>query len=96
MSTTTTGLPELPEGWFYRITKFNYSGDKYTLRVTVRKRRKYLPSKALGDSLSVHTEFGIREAAATALAKARRVSDWPDRKRFLGDYPPKSLNEATS
>ena len=96
MSATSTGLPELPEGWFYRITKFNYTDSEYTLRVTVRKRRRFLPSKALGSSITRHTKEDIRQAAATALTNARRSSEWPERKKFLGNYPPKSLNEAAS
>lgn len=84
-----TGMPELPEGHFWRIT--SGFGSEY-LRIQVRKRRW------LGSSVVVWTVVAkdeatprkIRQRAASTAAKLSNPYRWVD---FVGDYPPKRLSE---
>lgn len=85
----TTGLPQLPEGMFWRITKPNIIGNH-----EIQLRKKLF----IG---SVKLEYGqvppgamrpgrIYESAAWALAQLNVSKQGAP---FIGDYPPKRLND---
>lgn len=89
-----TGLPELPAGHFWRISKFNSAQSPYVLDVGIR-RKVWFWSVEVGSALSKASPGDIRYAAGNALSRAHsalRASEtrsW--RKQYLGDYPPKTL-----
>lgn len=89
-----TGLPQLPEGWFYRIKKWNYHLSECTLMVEVREPRRF-GSRLLGQSIARHTDRGVWQGAEFALQdaqrKARSRRTISARNQYLGDYPPKKL-----
>jgi len=94
MNDKTTGLPELPAGHFWRISKFNYTPSPFTLEVGIRRKVGFW-SVEVGSCLAKASEPDIRAAAESALNRARdslrareRISD---RVQYLGDYPPKTL-----
>lgn len=90
-----SGLPEAPEGHFFRVKKW-HSGlsSQYTLIVQLRRKTWY-GSRKIGDSICEHTVISVRRAAESALAEALRKINRPKtlhlRDHFVGDYPPKTL-----
>lgn len=94
MNDKATGLPELPAGHFWRISKFNYTPSPFTLEVSIRRKVGFW-SVEVGSCLAKASETDVRAAADRALSREReslrareRISD---RKQYLGDYPPKRL-----
>jgi hypothetical protein len=82
----TTGLPELPEGFFWRVT----DEGKYSY-VKLKKTRKRFWAKTVADSIMETrkvTKELIRSRAWSLLEGFR--FEGPDADLF-GDYPPKSL-----
>lgn len=84
-----TGFPKLPEGYFFRVTKFNAFGYTYRVRVC-RMILGRLIFHTVGSSLA-RGKPELRDAAWNAhndwrkeLARKRSL-DWS----VLGDYPPK-------
>lgn len=82
-----TGMPVLPEGYFWRVTRGR--GSQYVY-LQMRKRR-WLGSKAVDESI-------IRKHEVTAelvVTRARRIlldfNPDSDYKQFVGDYPPNKL-----
>lgn len=93
----STGLPEVPEGYFWRIKRWNYGHGPYSLRVELRRRLAFGLSVAVEDSLSRHTEEDILRSANQVLRlSAARIENRRtinERDKFVGDYPPKSLTQ---
>lgn len=98
----TTGLPQLPEGYFFRIKKWNWFGSactEYTVQVVIRRRFLRWFSISTGcSSLADHRATSgwrtIPYAAINALDdfNKRAIPRSPamkGRKALLGDYPPK-------
>lgn len=96
----TTGLPQLPEGFFFRIKKWNYFyRTEYTVQVMIRRRFLRWFSISTGcDSLADHRATSgwhtIPYAAINALDDFNRraiprTPSMDTRKAFIGDYPPK-------
>lgn len=90
----TTGLPDLPEGYFWRIRE-TYRGSE-NIRVEIRKRR-IIGSKRIEwhpVSKSEVNPSRILSAAEYALMWMRdggfdsKGTAW---KQHVGDYPPKKL-----
>jgi hypothetical protein len=91
-----TELPELPAGYFFRLKRWTYGGSNYTIRVSLRKKT-WWGSYQVADSLAEHNEESIQQGARFALNESRRKIasrlTIHDRKKFLGDYPPKKLGD---
>ncbi len=91
MVDTATGLPELPEGYFWRV-KFD--------RVEIRKKLRWgstLECRGYLRSLSMPgTDIAgaiLAEAETTAdYWRCNRFRDSLVRDSLVGDYPPKKLN----
>lgn len=82
----STGLPELPEGYFWRVVN---SGEEY-VRVQVR-RKTLFGSKVEGWCPVRKKEANkstISSAARYALIESKQGTGW---RSYLGDYPPKKL-----
>ncbi len=94
----TTGLPPLPEGFFFRVGRFTLSSSSYTLKVQLRARR-LLGSVCIGESLAETSSESIRNAARYAIkaatASGRLTGTLHTREQYVGDYPPKSLGGAS-
>lgn len=83
-----TGLPELPEGYFWRV-KSDIAGTK----VHLMRKRKYLPGVSVGStyiylSPARTTQRAIELAASDVLDA---LSEKEVLRPFKGDYPPKML-----
>ena len=95
MSTSSkTGLPELPDGYFWRVS--NGSSSAY-LRVQIMERRRFGSHVAEWSACeaSAVDHRGASEILSTAEYVLRKWRG-PDAKdigvsRLLGDYPPKTL-----
>lgn len=91
-----TGLPEVPEGYFWRVKKFNYDYSRYTVDVQLRHRIWGGFSTEVANLLAEGNAESILNAALTVLrmwgreinAQAKR----DEREQFIGDYPPKRLS----
>ena len=86
----TTGLPELPEGEFWRVTD-GYD-NKYHY-VQLRKKGKFLwfnVSYKITDELifSGLSQESILEASYRII---RRIEDNENNQHLIGNYPPNSL-----
>lgn len=83
-----TGLPTLPEGYFYRIKKWNHG--TFDLAVQVRRRFwgvSYKVSERLAQADHDSIVWGAQRARQMAFPKP--VVDHII--EFVGDYPPKRL-----
>lgn len=90
MTDPATGLPELPEGHFWRITR---SAGDY-LRVQIRRKLR-LGSRVVAWSVVLKSKANPEEivhAAGYAMRDLRQGKRW---REYLGDYPPKTLNPST-
>lgn len=84
----STGLPKLPKGYFWRVVD---SGEEY-VRVQVRKKT-LLSSKVKGwcpVRKKDASKSTILSAARYAMREMARDTDW---RSYIGDYPPKKLEE---
>jgi hypothetical protein len=86
----TTGLPELPEGYFWRIKKFI---APYA-RVEIRRADKFF-STLIESGVLYRAETGdhkkIVDTAQFALKKWNEYRGLSARESVYGDYPPKKL-----
>lgn len=83
-----TGLPGLPDGFFWRITRG--AGSEY-VELQIRRRR-WFGSKKCADWPIQKSRVSVRtilEAAQYALDRFDKSGK--RHKRFVGDYPPKKL-----
>jgi len=95
----TTGLPELPEGYFFRVHKQS-SYSKYHYVTMFRKKQKrflfwtYTRNVELIFNDMIHptlTKENVRQAAINC---TRQWERWKSSDGSLvGDYPPKSLRD---
>ena len=92
-----TGLPVLPEGFFWRVYKSHSNSKHYRVGVFYRTwlgRRKLVHREAWSaGSLHKISPEDIRDTAHHALRQwdkhtGPESDDW---KSLLGDYPPKKL-----
>jgi hypothetical protein len=99
-----TGMPPIPDGYFWRVKGPGYLGDYYV--VQLRERRTHLPqlSRRIGWTVIKRTNFNpesVRDAAWYALTYDHAIlahfgSLVPIRYDLIGDYPPKRINEANT
>jgi hypothetical protein len=82
----TTGLPHLPEGFFWRVV----NTGKYSY-VQLKKKRRYMGAKTVADSIIETRKLTkqIIRGRAFSIYDGFRF-EGPDSSLF-GDYPPKSL-----
>lgn len=83
-----TGLPELPKGYFWRVTRGFCS--EY-VEVQIRKRVLFVFSRTVTYSTQNKARlnpYSLRSTAIHALRDFNPESDW---KKYVGDYPPKKL-----
>lgn len=85
----STGLPELPEGYFWRVTPG--SGSRYVY-LQMRKRR-WLGSKLIDDSILRKSEITVELVQRRATKILLDFNPDSDYKKFVGDYPPKKLED---
>lgn len=92
-----TGLPELPEGYFWRVTaRYNhYTGEFAGLYVALMRREKrwwggHSEYEIMGDAERL--EAGRNTVVVTAEAVYRRWQCARERVQYVGDYPPKTTN----
>lgn len=91
-----TGLPALPEGYFWRVRDANYKGHAYVELRSTYKRRYWLFWKKLY-STKLHEEMVLAPITRPRVLKEAQdciqavqnhlVSDYS----LIGDYPPKNL-----
>lgn len=89
----TTGLPELPEGYFWRISQAIVSED--ALRVELYRKRRFtspvrIDFRMAGASSEEDMKRCIREEAGLLFKETFQPNKYAG---FMGDYPPKSLND---
>lgn len=86
----STGLPALPEGQFWRVSQSMAS----TYVDVIRRQKTWYGSRKVGESHPVTkseaTPKEVRAAAMYILWKEKKAPD-ADRRKVLGDYPPKKL-----
>lgn len=85
----STGLPELPEGYFWRVKE---SVGDY-LRIQMR-RRVFFWSEVVewsGVNKNIASKFEIQMAAKHVLLLVQEKKVDPKWRKYLGDYPPKKL-----
>lgn len=90
-----TGMPLVPSGFFFRIERFTLASSSYTVRVELRKRRRF-GSVSVENSLADHKVSGdVLRAAFRCLGGIGNASltKYDGRALLLGDYPPKRLDE---
>jgi hypothetical protein len=87
-----TGLPELPEGHFWRVL-VRY-GAHY--RIQIREEVKILGFKLGSTEVAeqVMLELTPNETSRRARELYQKTYMGKDKLALLGDYPPKSLNHA--
>lgn len=87
------GAPELPEGWFYRVSSDGFVG----LKVEVRERRKRFGSRAV-DYAYVRSDEpdGLTAIVASCCHVVKRIDEADQDRRnrrnaakFIGDHDPK-------
>lgn len=103
-----TEMPELPAGYFFKVTPFNYDRSVYTLKVELHKvlatvaapkwwRTARVVSSLLAEAVAEHTPssvaFAARECIKQSASIIARQQTIADRDKFLGTYPPKTLGE---
>lgn len=84
----STGLPELPEGYFWRLRR---SSLEY-LRLEIREKR-LIRSKVVTWSVIAKDDVSITEIQRTAILVKHSFKKGTNWKSYLGDYPPKKLGE---
>lgn len=83
-----TGMPEVPEGYFWRVKRGGY----YKLEVQLRKRWFWQFSHSVESCpLDDATEWGVVNNAAYILERWNKRTLGPTVSGLLGDYPPKKL-----
>ena len=92
MTNTETGLPEVPEGYFWRIQQGAFSIYRIELR-----RKRWIGSarvdSAILDYYDAHRQ--VLEPRVEAFRKAQNImkefnDPWVE---LLGDYPPRNIND---
>ena len=88
MTNTETGLPELPEGYFWRVVEI----AAHITRVELRKKA-WLGSRRVRSCRYYESYHTVREPGERILSCALGImkefhDPWAE---FYGDYPPKSL-----
>ena len=104
-----TGMPELPEGYYWEIDEEWLAGRSY-LRVSLRKKRKRLWDARIDDRLVTYAnvtgwerECSLEQrllGAATNIFLDHRSEfapdyAWEEAKKFIGKYPPNKLDVET-
>jgi hypothetical protein len=96
----STGLPELPEGYFWRVREVG--GTKYadSLYVCLMRRRWYGATEVERAMASQNSAWGPTMAHALRARAQHVVEDQfrtttPDFAALLGDYPPKILRTSS-
>jgi hypothetical protein len=88
-----TGLPELPEGYFFRVTPWS-GRNRYEYDLEVQLRRKlFIGSTKIDMALATNNPHRIYEAARMVKQRAMKViyKEPGDIYKYVGDYPPKKL-----
>jgi len=80
-----TGLPALPDGYFWRVKRFGVGG--YPLEVQLRHRVLFF-STLVASELSGNGRTSIFNAARNAHQQWRYSVATAE---YVGDYPPKTL-----
>ncbi len=88
---SATGLPILPDGYFWRVTTV-YSHPMIQLRKRTWRGSKVIDDRHILPLYHEGTEAAIRYAAETLLTN--RDASAVIQMRYSGDYPPKKLGEA--
>ena len=87
-----TGLPSLPDKHFWRVTR-GVASEYVYLQI---RRKRLIGSVKVSDSIMSKAQvssYEIRQSAVRALRNFDETGSW---KKFVGDYPPKRLSEATN
>lgn len=98
-----TGLPALPDGYFWRVRYEGVYGDYVKMSVMRKPKYRFLWSWAVEDArlyASIFTDDNAEELLIKLAGRVHarfietlRPSSYQTVKKYLGDYPPKSLNE---
>lgn len=82
-----TGLPELPEGYFWRIA------NRVSIYIDVEIRKKtWIGSKMVTQKVTTISDASARRIRTLAELAHRDVfGDGASWRQILGDYPPKKL-----
>jgi hypothetical protein len=90
-----TGLPQLPEGYFWRVEKA-MPGSQYGYVRLMRRRKAWVP-KVEASRIFTLTELTESELFSDAV-QVYSDFDFEGTARYrtlLGDYPPKTINAST-
>ena len=91
MTHTEPGLPELPDGYFWRV----YESSTHYARVALVYRRLWRWATEVDSIVLPKYELSapqIQQAAEDLYGRNKVRATGGDKwKQFLGDYPPKSL-----
>lgn len=93
-----TGLPALPEGFFFRVHEASYSSSYHYVTIYQKVQKRFLFWTYTADVQHIFTERiypfltedNIRKSARKCL---QQWKDWDaaQASNLLGDYPPKKL-----
>ncbi|MGR6088930.1 hypothetical protein ACU4IU_00015 [Brevibacterium sp. CSND-B09] len=89
-SSAPTGLPELPNGYWWRVSKTPVTSgyDSWPYRVEIRTTRELVATKGFRDM----TDTGVAEAARVLhRVFKKRLVTLENERRLLGNFPPNKL-----
>jgi hypothetical protein len=84
-----TGLPELPEGHFWRIVDRHET--IYPVKLQLRRKTWYGSTVVATDISGSHPEYVLATAESLFSLVEARLSQKARVKALVGDYPPKKL-----
>jgi hypothetical protein len=89
---TTTGLPELPRGHFWRVERYwpTYGMNGY--RVSIQRKLLWWSVGVDYSSQFYDLSFVAKAASDVMVRHANRQARLNEEARILGDYPPKRYN----
>ena len=91
--TDQTGLPELPAGYWWRVSKTTVTSgyDSWPYQIEIRNAKERVVRKGFSDM----SDSGVLAAARSLhYSFKRRLKRLENEKRLLGDYPPNRIGEA--
>ena len=93
-----TGLPALPDGWFWKVTVFQKHSKLNRYKIAVHMPRTMLgiplPARQNGNYWNLFSTSNVAEAARTAVIYGNsREKDEESllNREILGSYPPKRV-----
>ena len=91
---TATGLPELPKGQFWRVTKWRSGAYAYQIRAFRKVIGRFIAVPVFDCWELFRSPDGVDVAAHNALVRRAKYAEHrnPD-TAILGNYPPKTFTK---